>query len=650
MKKLCFLLTLLLTLLFVSSCNFSLNFTPKDPDDGDTTPPEEFTVFSSDVKVALVLGETRATDDDRRGYDALRNAITSLLPGGYLIKTDDYNRSEANPSEIVVGHTKRAISGRAYEYLEDKDTLPEGYSHFVIYCYDGAVAIAGEGKYAMESAVEYFLAEIVKGKDELILDYDFVDYVTFTVASYDAKLDAAYDAEELEYLEKRWAELEKAIGTEAVTAVRSLYDYYGSEWVSWIANLYDPKTGCIYYSNSARDNETVTYTKNGVTTTYALLPDCESTNQALDMLQVLGLFRYYGNSWIKALPEGMRVRCLAYIQAMQDPDDGYFYHPQWGSTIGASRRGRDLSSCLTLIRKLGGTPLYKTATERIEEGTAAPTSTVISTFMDSDTHKSSVVLTDSTTPSHLLSADALRSYIDRLMATNNCHGVGHILSSQVTEIKAAGLADVCIEHLDTYQNTETGYWYNRRYDEHEYDKISAIIKISALYSGLGGRMKYMDKVIDSAIETILSERIPDNICFVYNAWGGLGAAMGNVLATNDPNANDNTNIEVVRGKVFARFPEMIEATIEKLELFRKSHADGSFSFNVDGTSLVDNQGVFTSVPGSVEGDVNGTTVAVYYTINGIFDCLDQSMIPLLTYKDYRAFIEVINTKIAEAEN
>ena len=473
-----------------------------------------------------------------------------------------------------------------------------------------------------------------------MLDYDLVDYVSFSIASHEAMLDARYDAEQAAAILARWTELEAKIGKEAADAVKSLYDYYGSSWVSWMANLYDAETGCFYYSNSGRDNDTVLY--KGVE--YELLPDCESTSQALDMLQELGLFTSFGNSWIKALPEDMRTRCLAYIQAMQSEEDGYFYHPQWRHvTISSTRRGRDLSSCVTIIRKLGGTPLYKTATERLEESATSPTAAVIAAFMKTDAHKSTVIAT-ATTPSHLQSKEALIAYIDNLMAHNSCHGVGHILSSQASQIKAANLAEACIEYIDTFQNPDTGYFYNGRYEEHEYDKISAIIKISALYSGLGGRMKYMDKVIDSAIATIMSDYEPSdhNICFIYNSWGGLGAAIGNVAATSDPDATDNTNVDFVRAKVLARLPEMIEATITKLSRFR--HEDGSFSFYPGHTAQAP-EGVPVAYGNLAEGDVNGTTVAIYYTINGLFSCLRVGDIPLLTYKDYRDFIGIINSKI-----
>ncbi len=634
MKKILLLLTLLTTLLCISSCDF----------DTDPTPPEEFTVFSPDVKVSLVLGSTDATVDDRRGYDTLRGAISSLLPGGFLIKTDDYNRSETNPSEIVVGHTVREISELAYEYLAGKDTLPEGYSHFVIYCYEGAIAIAGDGKYAIDAAVDYFLNMIVNGNTTLVLDYDLVEYVSFSEASHEAMLNEKVDAEEVLYLEGCWAELEEKIGKAAADAVRELYDYYGANWVKWMANLYDPATGCFYYSNSGRDNETTTYRGK----TYALLPDAESTCQAIDMLQELGLFRSFNNSWIQALPEDMRVRCLAYIQDMQSDDDGYFYHPQWGKSISDTRRGRDYTQCLSIINRLGGKPLYTPANDRIEGGTASATAAVISAFMDTEAHKSSVVLTTSALPSHLQSEAALIAYIDNLLIRNNFHGVGHILSSQASQIKAAGLANACITYLDTFQDPVTGYWGEGR--DHEYNKISGIIKIGALYSALGGRLKHMDKVIDSAIATILSDYEPSdhNICFIYNSWGGLGAAISNVAANNDPNATDNTNVDVIRAKIYARLPEMIDATINKLSKFR--YTDGSFSFYPGRTSQAP-EGVPVAAGSNIaEGDVNGTTVAIYYTINGLFGCLGVNEVPLLTYKDYRDFIEIINSANEEYEN
>ena len=619
MKKLFFTLILLVTLASAVSCKINLG-KPNPPE----IPPEEFTVFSPEVKVSLVVGSENATDDDRRGYDALRASVTSLLSGGYLIKTDDYNRSEENPSEIVVGHTRREISELAYEYLDGKDALPVGYSHFVIYCHEGAVAIAGDGEYAMDAAVDYFLDMFVNGQTTLVLDYDLVEYVTFSVASHEAMLNAEYDAKEAEALAERWALLEAQIGKDAADAVKKLYDFYGTEWVKWLAGLYDCESGCFYYANSSRD-----YT--------GFLPDAESTEQTFSLLLQLGMFRYFGNDWSLALPADMRASCLAYIQAMQDKDDGYFYHPQWGKDINDSRRGRDLSSCLSLIRRMGGTPLYKTPMDRIIEDTAS-LSRVISAFMESDAHRSTVTAT-STTPAHLQSPEALIAYIDSLNRYNDFYGIGHTLSSQTQQIKAAGLAKVCLDYIDTFQNPNTGYWDDNGAITAGYENLSGITKLGALYGGLGRRMKYMDKIIDSAIESIANDGTPPRIYHVFNMWGGLGTAVSIVAETTDMDATDNTNIAVVRAKVYERLPEMIDATIERLKKFR--HTDGSFSA-CQGYSEPTTQGESVS-KGLAEGDVNGTACGIGYLLSSLFQALGTPTVPMLTYKDYREFMEIIES-------
>ena len=618
MKKLFLSLTLLFTLLCISSCDFSFN-NPDDP-----TPPDEFTLFSPEVKVSLVVGSDKSTEDDRRGYDMLRDAISSLLPGGYLIKTDDYNRSEQNPSEIVVGHTSREISELAYEYLDGKDAPGEGYSHFVIYCHDGAVAIAGDGQYAIEVAIEYFIDILVNGKKTLVLDYDLVEYVAFSVAAHEAELDERYDEAEALALAERWEALEEKIGSDAADAVKKLYNFYGTSWVTWLAKLYDPVTGCFYYANSSRDY-------------YGFLPDAESTEQALGMLRSLGLFLRFNNSWETSLPADMREKCLAYIQSMQDEDDGYFYHPQWGKSINDSRKGRDLTSCLTLISRMGGKPLYKTPEERIYEGSASSVSTVIAAFMESDEHKSSIVLTESTIPAHLKSEQALINYIDNLNRRNDFYGIGHILSSQTSQIKAAGLADACLDYIDKFQNPRTGFWDDNGAITEGYENLSGITKLGALYGGLGRQMKYMDKIIDSAIDSLVNDGTPPRIYHIFNMWGGLSTAVGNVAATSDPNATDNTNISVVRQKIYERLPEMIDATIERLRKFR--HSDGSFSA-CQGYSEPTTQGESVS-KGFAEGDVNGTACGIEYLLRSLFGALGETEIPMFTYKDYRDFMEII---------
>ena len=121
----------------------------------------------------------------------------------------------------------------------------------------------------------------------------------------------------------RFDEAERVMGKAAADALRKLYDFYGTDWLYWLGSLYDYDTGCFYYSNGARDNE-------------GFLPDSESTCQALGIIMDFGgSLSRYGGSWKRALPETTCERMLAYMQAMQSDEDGYFYHKQWGKDYGS---------------------------------------------------------------------------------------------------------------------------------------------------------------------------------------------------------------------------------------------------------------------------------------------------------------------------
>ena len=103
------LLTLLATLVFVTSCDFKLNFTPQKPS-VDDDPPEEFTLFSPDTKVSLVLGSKRATDDDRQGYETLKKAITS---DGSFSYYQGYTSDNSNSVPVSFGGAEGDVNASA---------------------------------------------------------------------------------------------------------------------------------------------------------------------------------------------------------------------------------------------------------------------------------------------------------------------------------------------------------------------------------------------------------------------------------------------------------------------------------------------------------------------------------------------------------
>ena len=401
--------------------------------------------------------------------------------------------------------------------------------------------------------------------------------------------------------EHRFDEAERVMGKAAADALRKLYDFYGKDWLGWLASLYDPERGAFYYANSSRDND-------------GFLPDCESTCQTLSILNFAGAVDYYNGDYMAAYPKKMGENCLKFIQSLQSDEDGYFYHPQWGNKIGSSRRGRDLSQCLELIRRFGGEPVFPTALERIAN--------VVEKSEDS------TVL-----PQHLLSEEAMLEYLDKLDVNHNSHSTGHILSSQNNQIVAAGLADLVCDYLEARQNPETGLWE----DAANYSTLSGVVKIGSTLGGLGRYVKHGDKIVDSAISVILSDIDPTVVIYVFNPWGGFGSAItGAERQLADAAQNGEAlgyTMDSIRQKIYDALPAMVDKTIEKLNKFRKP--DGSFSYEQKRSSPT-TQGVPVSL-GLYEGDVNGLACAMHYLLGGIFRVLGIGRIPLISHEDFLAF-------------
>lgn len=410
--------------------------------------------------------------------------------------------------------------------------------------------------------------------------------------------------------EHRFDEAEAVMGKEAADALRRLYDFYGTAWLDWLATLYDPERGAFYYANSSRDNE-------------QFKPDCESTCQALVMMSYFGAFDCYGDDYTKALPREMRDRCVKFIQSLQSDVDGYFYHPQWGSNIGAARRGRDLNQCLMILNAFGEKPPYPTALERLSSG--------------SDEVKAAL-------PAHLLSKEAMLAYLEKQDINHNSHMMGHTISSQNSQIASAGFAKFVCDYINERQNPETGLWE----EEANYSTLSGVVKVGSALEGLGSYVHHGDKLVDSTMDIILSDVPPIWIIYVFNPWGGFSKAIaGAAREEREALERGETlaySVKSIREKIYARLPELIDKTIEKLSLFKKP--DGSFSYNPD-SSQPKTQGVPVSL-GENEGDVNGLACAMHYTMRGIFTVLGIKKIPMISHEKFLQFREKIE-RAHEAE-
>ena len=620
MKKVLFLtLTFVLSLLCLFSCGGS----------------SKTTVFSKDedIKATVIIADV-ATDAETEAYNSICSAMQDLVGGnGFYNRTDVFLEA---PGEIIVGNsTNRTATAKAIEFMNSTYTDDGDTAAYVIYAYNGSIAIVASSDLALSMAVEHFI-ETYLVDEKLVVKSSLIDAKTFSVTAYNDTLDEQLSASSDAKFAKRWDEAMTKLGTQATEALQRLYDYYGTDWATWIYNLYDPDTGCFYYSNSARDY-------NG------FLVDVESTGQVFSIFFNAGLITEFGNSWIKARPDDMKTKCLAYVQSLQDPDDGFFYHPQWGKDIGSSRRGRDLESALGIISRLGGVPLHKTPYEYLGDATDS-TSSVISSFMDTNDHKSTVeAVVDERFQSEEKMGEYLDGLVERLTDANgyfNSYEFGHTVSSETKQIVAAGLGKFVCDYIDALQNPETGFYEEMDPDDDQagYQAASGVIKIAAFYSNVNGAIKHGDKMLDTIINILLDETPTRQMTYIYNPWGALSSAVSSIRAANkaaaaagQPEVYNETKL---LQKIASKLPELVTATINKLEPYKQE--DGSFSYCNNGTSLTNNQGVIASL-GLKEGDVNGLALAMDYTLSSIFGSLGIKRVPLLKYSDYMAFREVIET-------
>lgn len=394
-----------------------------------------------------------------------------------------------------------------------------------------------------------------------------------------------------------YKELEITHGKAIADGVRDFIGIYTDGIYKWIAGLWDRELGGIYYSNSARDNE-------------GYLPDIESTAQAIGNLEVTGIITSPMD-----LSKSMRDKVLNFMQSKQDPDDGYFYHPQWGKEIGTSRRARDMNNALGMIRSLGGKPLYTPACDRIREQMA----------------NNAAEAENSTVPEHLRSKAAFVEYLEGLGINNNSYSVGHRIGAQAAEIIAAGLRDTAYEFLNSTQK-ENGLWE----DTLTYGASNGLMKISCAYRSLKGVLPRMDKAFDASIEIALApEDMYQGITCVYNP----PFTILNLLETMK-DIGDTEGYERSKKKLHDKAPELLRVTREKVMKF--AEPDGSFSY-CEGHPAITSQGVPVCVPKLPESDVNANSLASGSRTR-LFKVLDINAPTIFDENDAKIFFELVGEK------
>jgi len=522
--------------------------------------------------------------------------------------------------EFIIGDTSRNLSKTAYGKLSEK-TLDYTDDGWLIYAEGNSVALVYTSDIAMKMALEYVDSEFLT-KEELIFEYDgIVAEHVYNIAEY-----ANAQREALQ--EKEFGRIESTLGKDIADALRRLYSMYSPEVYEWIAGLYDPENGGFYFSNSGRDNQ-------------GYLPDIESTVQALNHLNTAGMFASYENSYVNAFSEEMKAKLLSFAKNLQSPEDGYFYHPQWGKDIIIARRGRDLGWATQLIKALGGRPYWNTPGGVLGE-LGAPSYASVASLTKSLAESyvlavSSVKASSTYVPEHLQSIEAWAEYIDGLDIYNDPYTAGNTLAAQHNEIKAAGdeYIDYLINYLNELQNEETGFWG----DGVTYVTMNGFMKLSSSYAYYNKAVPNVEAALYSTIEILLTPDTEDrdlHVCNTYNTWVNFTQILNSAMKISGREVRDE-----LRAVIINQAPALINITYDKLITHKRQ--EGGFSY-FETKNCLSSQKAPVACSLTPESDVNATCIATTGIISNLFTSLGVSKIPMYAPEDALVFIRMVDNK------
>ncbi len=419
-----------------------------------------------------------------------------------------------------------------------------------------------------------------------------------------------------------------------ISALKDLYSLYTPDMTEWYARLYDPSVGGYYYSNSGRDNEEIEYKGEH----YPLLPDLESTNQALNFLKSTGMIKSFKDD----IPEVMQKEILDFVIGCQD-EDGYFYNPQWSkefTNTRPSRRSRDLNwSCDIIYDKFGGIPNYDTPLgykgKAPNKSEAKPT----------DGEK-----TQKAANPKFENKESFLLYLESLDITNRSYHVGNELVAAAPEILARDkeleaegcdyrLMDILINWLNENQHPESGHWHHTN----NYYGTNGLLKISGVYNYAKLPLPNAAAAAQSAIEAITSDEPMSAVVDLYNTWFTVGNVVENLRKCGD---EEKTLADKIISDLRRAAPPAIRKCKEKICVFKKP--DGSFSYGPKFTSST-SQGMPVAFTDCAEGDINATGIAsaglTLYMMRAL-DLFDYKP-NLFGAEEYKRYLEIIEEKRAK---
>lgn len=594
-KLLVFLCVSVLMLSALVSCKITTG-------NGKDNVPDAF--YSEGSKVGIIIADGNAPSEK---IEKLTNAFYGFNVLPEIIdpakKTFDH--------ELVIGKSDREVSKKAYICLSRMDP-EEHHSCYVIYSDGKSIGVAYDHESALEAAIDSLLEKYFTS-DSLTIAAGVHEQTTISILDYYAKIDEANKEKAFENLEKN---LGPEYGPAIVEALKEYYATLNPDVVKWFANLYDPDIGGYYFSNSGRN-------------TPGYLPDLESTSQAL------GFFENMGVKAADVISDEMKQKMGQFAYEMQQ-ENGFFYHKQWSKELTdtkLSRRARDLGHAKSLLALAGLTPKYPYATDQIEGAEPAPMSlTVLPSRLGSSSVAAVSKVVSTATPDHLKSEEAFLTYLRGLGVYNNSYGPGNQISSQFSQIMAAGLANVCVEYFESIQNPKNGLWE----DAVTYGAIDGLLKISGMWAQVGKVFPHAKEAIKSTIEVIMIDEPSGCVVEMYNCWYSIRNINDSMKYATGSEGTEF--VKEVRNTLYALAPEALRLCQQKVAVCQKP--DGSFSWGEKYSSAT-SQGVPVAVPNSIEGDINATVIGFSGTIGNFMHAIGQPKIPILGKRELYIYLDTL---------
>ena len=610
-------------------------------------------------------------------YQALKDAYLASCQL-YLYEYNDEAESEGT-QELVIGDSNRSVTAAAKALLaaEVKKADNDDEIGYIIYCDGRSVAFCWDDRFSKEVGFAYLLESIAEA------GVDTFEEGVVAVETMD-KSDAKKAQEAIEEAED-FAYVTEQLGAEAAEALSAHIDLYDERFYLWIANLYDPGVGGFYYSNEALKNQ-------------GFLPDLESTRQALAFFNKSGMIAKY-NGFEEAVPEWMQQQLISYVRGTQSSEDGYFYHPQWGTDITPSRLSRDLGSATTILGYFGAKPKWNAPNGTKGEYGKAPGATAFTTPLgESVASAVSVVIPTASTsvsqfPKRLQTIEDWREYIlvtmngnlsaddetPNKIRTNSykiCNDVGShaaqlkqrdalgIELGEFVDANGDGKADGgFIETVERIFNSwlldYNGLWeHNKSIDpatgepkddpegEPYYNAINGLMKGGSMYNGIGIEHPYAEKALESAVYMITymnkqSDGKPGPDVMGKRPEAAVDVYNPWVSATEMLNNIRDFGSAAAKAQLQAvirqNAAEMIRATTAKVVHFRKE--DGSFGYRW-GTAGTTSQGATVTTGLKNEGDVNGGCISVTGVTGDMYTALGLRRVPIFRDSDWDVCLEI----------